>query len=316
MKVFLSLLLFLSPSLGFFAPSFIRQTTKLQMMRKYPLSHYFHEEYLKRLNSNNRTVQQNAILSNSNDDYDIEGFIKRNNNSQNIQQQPVGGIRIILNNGMFDPEDQHEDDDFPSFRKRTNKRKNSENFHIVENSPLNFTDIGGYHNVKQELYHVLICLIIKKYAQFNVRVPKGLILKVLQETEKLLLSKALAGEANTTYIAVSGSEFQEKYVGVGASRIRELFNLAKDNVPCVIFIDEIDAVGKKRSSDGDTATSERDSTLNELVALGGFQNTSGIFLVGATNRIDLLDSALLRPGRIDKKNTLLKILIEKHEKKL
>ena len=144
------------------------------MMRKYPLSHYFHEEYLKRLNSNNRTVQQkNAILSNSNDDYDIEGFIKRNNNSQNIQQQPVGGIRIILNNGMFDPEDQHEDDDFPSFRKRTNKRKKFENFHIVENSPLNFTDIAGYHNVKQELYQCIDMLTnYKKYAQFNVRTKR------------------------------------------------------------------------------------------------------------------------------------------------
>ncbi len=165
-----------------------------------------------------------------------------------------------------------------------------------------FADVAGVNEAKAELEEVIDFLKDpKKYTKLGGRIPKGLLLVGPPGTGKTLLARAIAGEADVPFLSISGSDFVEMFVGVGASRVRDLFSQAKKNAPCIIFIDEIDAVGRHRGAGLGGGHDEREQTLNQLlVEMDGFESNEGVILVSATNRPDVLDPALLRPGRFDR----------------
>lgn len=176
----------------------------------------------------------------------------------------------------------------------------------VDNSKIRFKDVAGCDEEKAEMVEVVDYLKDpKKYTKCGAKLPKGLLLVGPPGTGKTLLAKAVAGEANVPFYSISGSDFVEMFVGVGAGRVRDLFKTAKQNAPCLIFIDEIDAVGRQRGAGLGGGNDEREQTLNQLlVELDGFEENSGIIVIAATNRADVLDPALLRAGRFDRQITV------------
>jgi cell division protease FtsH len=172
-----------------------------------------------------------------------------------------------------------------------------------EKDKVTFSEIAGSEEAKQDLQEVVEFLKYpKKFAGMGARIPKGVLLVGPPGTGKTLLSRAVAGEANVPFFSISGSEFVEMFVGVGASRVRDLFAKAKKNAPCIIFVDEIDAVGRRRGSGMGGGHDEREQTLNQiLVEMDGFEQGQNVIVLAATNRADVLDPALLRPGRFDRR---------------
>ena len=178
-----------------------------------------------------------------------------------------------------------------------------QNLNFETNTGVSFADVAGCDESKLELMEVVDFLKYpKNFTDIGAEAPRGVLLEGPPGTGKTLLARAVAGEAGVGFVSTTGSEFVEVYVGVGASRVRKMFNDAKKNSPCIIFIDEIDAIGKSRSSGGPGNNDERDQTLNQILAeMDGFSGNTGLIVLAATNRADILDSALLRPGRFDRR---------------
>ncbi|KAF8408106.1 hypothetical protein HHK36_007248 [Tetracentron sinense] len=179
-------------------------------------------------------------------------------------------------------------------------------FQMEPNTGVTFDDVAGVDEAKQDFQEIVEFLKTpEKFAAVGARIPKGVLLVGPPGTGKTLLAKAIAGEAGVPFFSLSGSEFIEMFVGVGASRVRDLFNKAKLNSPCLVFIDEIDAVGRQRGTSIGGGNDEREQTLNQLLTeMDGFSGNSGVIVIAATNRPEILDSALLRPGRFDRQVTV------------
>lgn len=184
--------------------------------------------------------------------------------------------------------------------------KSKAKFQIEAKTETQFSDVAGIEEAKEELQEVVTFLKTpEKFTAIGARIPRGVLLIGPPGTGKTLLAKAIAGEAGVPFLSISGSEFVEMFVGVGASRVRDLFRKAKESAPCIVFIDEIDAVGRQRGGGYGGGNDEREQTLNQLLTeMDGFEGNNGVIVIAATNRPDVLDPALLRPGRFDRQITV------------
>ena len=181
--------------------------------------------------------------------------------------------------------------------------KSNAKVYVQKKTGVTFKDVAGQDEAKESLTEIVDFLHYpEKYAKIGAKLPKGALLVGPPGTGKTLLAKAVAGEAGVPFFSISGSDFVEMFVGVGASRVRDMFEEAKKNAPCIIFIDEIDAVARRRGTGMGGGHDEREQTLNQmLVEMDGFGVNEGIIVMAATNRVDILDPAILRPGRFDRK---------------
>jgi cell division protease FtsH len=187
-----------------------------------------------------------------------------------------------------------------------NMAKSTARFERRVDNGISFDDIAGIDEAKAEFEEIVSFLKEpEKYTIVGAKIPKGILLVGPPGTGKTLLAKAIANEADVPFFSVAGSEFVEMFVGIGAARVRDLFKKASDNAPCIVFIDEIDAVGRERGAGVGGGNDEREQTLNQLLTeMDGFKENKGVIVVGATNRVDILDAALLRPGRFDRQVTV------------
>lgn len=184
--------------------------------------------------------------------------------------------------------------------------KSRAKFQVDSKTKIMFDDVAGVEEAKEELQEVVTFLKTPdRFTAIGAKIPRGVLLVGPPGTGKTLLAKAIAGEAGVPFLSISGSEFVEMFVGVGASRVRDLFKKAKENAPCIVFIDEIDAVGRQRGAGIGGGNDEREQTLNQMLTeMDGFEGNNGVIIIAATNRPDVLDSALLRPGRFDRQITV------------
>jgi cell division protease FtsH len=209
----------------------------------------------------------------------------------------IGGLLLIIRRSANAPGGPGQALNFGKSRAR---------FQMEAKTGVMFDDVAGIEEAKEELQEVVTFLKKpEKFTAVGARIPKGVLLIGPPGTGKTLLAKAIAGEAGVPFFSISGSEFVEMFVGVGASRVRDLFKKAKENAPCIVFIDEIDAVGRQRGAGIGGGNDEREQTLNQLLTeMDGFEGNTGIIIIAATNRPDVLDTALLRPGRFDRQITV------------